>query len=513
MTTEHEENGASTTTLARSRDRASQIDFLRELSVARRGGRSPSGPQPAVDDSTDTGAPGPDAVSDVLDETPWTVAFVPTDSETAVEPQSSADDWAMDDTDGAAWSSFPTEAALLSSNWFDHSRSESSIELGAPAIGLFDILPVVTWPDPAASVTAERSESDIGQAVESLKPGDVSSGGDKSGAADGPFDFMPATTWPRVVPHESSSSGTSSEVEELLATRSWVLDRSEPITGAESVGASTTAHRAIVETNHVLEHSHAAPSPAPVTVRERVANAPTATPGNRPPTITASTPVVARCSGVVASRIARGRCHTVLSGVDLTVRIGEVVVITGRSGSGKTTLLECLGGLHRVDAGTITIGETVLGAATEEQIADLRATSFGYVAQEPQLLADLSAIENIELPLLLSGWDPADARTEADAAVSLVRLQQPTFRASELSSGERRRVAIARALVGEPSIIWLDDANAAIDPKTMAEIYELIFELCQDGMSVVAVTHDPVLLACATSTYELRDGSLHPVGE
>ncbi len=513
MTNEHEENGAGTTTLPRARDRASQIDFLRELSVARRGGPLPNGRQPAADDSTDTVASGPGGPSEVLDEAPWTVAFVPTDSETAIEPQSPADDWATDDSDGDGWNSFPTEAALLPSSWFDHSRSESSIEPVAPVIGLFDILPVATWPDPAASDTAELSESDIGQAIESSRPGEVSSVGDESGAAEGLFDLLPATTWPRVVPHEPSSSGTSADVEELLATGSWVLDRSEPITGVESVGASTTAHRAIVETNHVTEHSQAAPTPAPVTVAERVAIAPTATPGNRPPTITASTPVVARCSGVVASRIARGRRHTVLSGVDLTVRSGEVVVITGRSGSGKTTLLECLVGLYRVDAGTITIGETVLGEATEEQIADLRATSIGYVAQEPQLLADLSAIENIELPLLLSGWDPADARTEADAAVSLVRLQQPTFRASELSSGERRRVAIARALVGEPSILWLDDANAAIDPETMAEIYELIFELCQDGMTVVAVTHDPVLLACATSTYELRDGSLHPVGE
>ncbi len=518
MTNEREDNGTGTMTLPRSRDRASQIDFLRELSLARRVSSPPTGPEPEADTSPAVVTPADvtraaDVSPEMSDEARWTMAFVPADSASDVLPQSPDVGSVTDDSAVAAWSSFPTEAALRPSSWFDDTETASASEPGVPSIGLFDIRPVSTWAGLADSDVTERPGGDIDRGVEFRGTGEVGSGDDGNDAAGDLFDRLPATTWPGVVRDEPALSGPSADVEELLAVEEWAFDRSESIEDLGPVGTTTTV-RAIAEAAlPVQAAASSAPAPVAVTVAERGdASAAAAAPGIRPPTITADTPVVARCSGVVASRIVRGRRHTVLSGVDLTVRSGEVAVITGRSGSGKTTLLECLAGLHRVDAGTIAIGETVLGEATEEQIADLRATTIGYVAQEPQLLADLSVIENIELPLLLSGWDPIEARTEADAAVSLVGLQHPTFRASELSTGERRRVAIARALVGEPSILWLDDASAAIDPETMAEIYELIFELCHDGLTVVAVTHDPAMLACATSTYELRDGSLHPVG-
>lgn len=388
MTNEHDDSGRMTMTLPRPRDRASQTDFLRELSLARRRVTVPS---------TSEGETA---------EAPWTVAFTSAVGEPDGAPEP-ADARVTHGGGGPAWGGVATDAALRPESWFDHFSASPAPPPVAPSVGLFDIMPVTTWP----------------------------------------LETLPATTWPSLVPAAEPSSFPASMV----------------------------------------------------------------MPAGRPPVVTSAAPVAVRCSGLVASRSARGRRQTVLSGVDLTVRSGEVAVVTGRSGSGKSTLLECLAGLHRIDTGTVMIGETSLGDATDEQIADLRSTTVGYVAQEPQLLADLSAIENIELPLLLIGWDAAEARTEANAAVALVRLAFPDHRTSELSAGERRRVAIARALVGEPAILWLDEASAAIDPDTMAEIYDLIFDLCQDGLAVVAVTHDPVLLACANTTYELRDGSLQPV--
>ena len=423
MTNEHDDSGRMTMTLPRPRDRASQTDFLRELSLARRCATVPS---------TSEGE---------TVEAPWTVDFTSGVVEPAGTPEP-ADARVTNEIAGAAWGGVATDAALRPASWFDHASASPGPQPVAPSVGLFDIMPVTTWPGPSAA----EGRSRIDDATDLSTQSDLDDGATTSTFA-GPLETLPATTWPSLVAPAEPNSFPASMV----------------------------------------------------------------MPAGRPPVVTSAAPVAVRCSGLVASRIARGRRHTVLSGVDLTVRSGEVAVLTGRSGSGKSTLLECLAGLHRIDTGTVMIGETSLGDATDEQMADLRATTIGYVAQEPRLLADLSAIENIELPLLLIGWDAAEARTEANAAVALVRLAFPDHRTSELSAGERRRVAIARALVGEPAVLWLDEASAAIDPGTMAEIYDLIFDLCQDGLAVVAVTHDPVLLACANTTYELCDGSLQPV--
>lgn len=445
MTNEHDDSGRVTMTLPRPRDRASQTDFLRELSLARRRVTVPSTseavgesvPVPASDPSAGAPVAAEDAPFGETVEAPWTVAFTPAVGEPARSPEP-ADARATHGDGGPAWGGVATDAALRPANWFDHASASPAPRPVAPSLGLFDIMPVTTWP----GTSGAEGRSRVDDATDSL---------------------------------------TKSEPEDP--------DAVEP---SDRVG--------ITPVDGVLTPAEPCSFPASMVM-----------PAGRPPVVTSAAPVAVRCSGLVASRIARGRRHTVLSGVDLIVRSGEVAVVTGRSGAGKSTLLECLAGLHPIDTGTVMVGGTSLGDATDEQIADLRATTVGYVAQEPQLLADLSAIENIELPLLLSGWDAADARTEADAAVALVRLAFPHHRTSELSAGERRRVAIARALVGEPAILWLDEASAAIDPDTMAEIYDLIFDLCQDGLTVVAVTHDPVLLACANTTYELRDGSLQPV--
>ena len=210
----------------------------------------------------------------------------------------------------------------------------------------------------------------------------------------------------------------------------------------------------------------------------------------------------------MASQLAGGRRKAVLQGINLTARAGEFVVITGRSGSGKSTLLESLAGLHRIDSGEAFVDGIALTQASEAEIAELRSTRIGFVHQDLELIDDLSTVENVEIPLLLNGWDPIEARTEAEAALSLVGLERGSHRPMELSGGERRRAAIARALVGEPTVLWADEPTGGVDPETAAGIFELLFELCHDGMTVIAATHDPTLLQCATARYHLRDGRL-----
>lgn len=452
------ESGA-TLTLPRPRDRASQTDFLRDLSRARRA-----------------------IISNPAPLAPPRVA-----PESHPAPPSSAVSLVAPETNPSAFSA---------AQWFE-STSDDTAENEAPVLGLFDILPLTTWPEIIAPDDEATNRTD-GLDDERAWNED---------AAGGLFDVLPPTMWPRVVGPETEST-EAGQLDGLFVGDPW--GEADPsIAPIEEGPAESSEGRAasLAEPEECADPA-SLPVVSPATVS---LDATSFTQGTRVPVITATTPVIVRCSGLVASRLARGKRHTVLSGADLTVRAGEVVVVTGRSGSGKTTLLECLNGLHRIDAGTVMLGETSVGDATDAEIAELRATSIGYIAQEPHLLADLTAIENIELPLLLSGWDPAEARSEAEAAVSLVRLQHPTYRSSELSSGERRRVAIARALVGEPSILWSDEMSAGIDPETVAEIYELLFELCHDGLAVVAVTHDPMMLANATTTYVLRDGTLHVV--
>ncbi len=520
MTNEHDDSGRATMTLPLSRDRASQADFLRELSFARR-----RVTVPPVSDAEGVAARlttpvslivAPAETEDVgVGQTaamPWIVAFA-SPVEEPVIVQLPVDGRATDETAGPSWSALAIDAALRPGNWFDTVVPGPTPEPVAPSFGLFDIMPVTTWPstDPKEGIpwvgepTDAQPQSDSGAITDTITETDTVT-------VTGLFDDLPATTWPSLLPETREAANVSAELDDLLSESAWTFDRSEPVSETRAGWAPTVAPDSLDAIGETVDRPDVAPlAPEPPPTVPVLRPSSMVMPAGRPPVVTPAAPIIVRCTGLVASQTARGRRRAVLSGIELTVRSGEVAVITGRSGSGKTTLLECLAGLRRIDAGTVMVGETSLRDATDEQIADLRATTVGYVAQEPQLLADLSAVENIELPLLLSGWDAADARVEADAAVALVRLQSPDYRTSELSAGERRRVAIARALVGEPAILWLDEASAAIDPETMAEIYALIFELCHDGLTVVAATHDPVLLACANTTYVLRDGSLHPV--
>lgn len=181
-----------------------------------------------------------------------------------------------------------------------------------------------------------------------------------------------------------------------------------------------------------------------------------------------------------------------LRGVDLTIRRGEMVAIMGPSGCGKTTLLNCLSGLDQIDEGEVLIEGVSLKKMSDNERTRYRARRMGFVFQFYNLLAVLSAAENTELPLLLSGVPAKEARRRAMEALALVGLEErATHIPAELSGGERQRVTIARALVNRPAIVWADEPTGDLDSKNAEEIVDLMRRLNKEqGITFAIVTHD-----------------------
>jgi putative ABC transport system ATP-binding protein len=202
-----------------------------------------------------------------------------------------------------------------------------------------------------------------------------------------------------------------------------------------------------------------------------------------------------------------------LKSVDFAVRRGEMVAVMGPSGCGKTTLLNCLSGLDNIDSGQIWLEGTDLGTLGDKQRTDYRARRMGFIFQVYNLLPVLSAVENVELPLLVSGIKPKDARQKAIGALQTVGLEQwATHRPAELSGGQRQRVTIARALVNSPAIVWGDEPTGALDSKTATEILDLMRDLNRRvGLTLVLVTHDPGVGAMCDRIVRMRDGLI--IGE
>jgi ABC-type lipoprotein export system ATPase subunit len=181
-----------------------------------------------------------------------------------------------------------------------------------------------------------------------------------------------------------------------------------------------------------------------------------------------------------------------LKGIDLAVARGEMVAIMGPSGCGKTTLLNCLSGLDSVDGGEIVIEGTPLQAMSDRDRTDYRARRMGFVFQFYNLIPVLTAVENVELPLLISRVAASEARERALGALDLVGLgERATHVPDELSGGERQRVTIARSLVNDPAIVWADEPTGDLDSENAAEIVELMRRLnVERGLTFLIVTHD-----------------------
>jgi putative ABC transport system ATP-binding protein len=199
-----------------------------------------------------------------------------------------------------------------------------------------------------------------------------------------------------------------------------------------------------------------------------------------------------------------------LRGVNLTLHQSEFVVITGPSGSGKTTLLNIIGTLDKPSAGTVTIdGEDITGM-NDGQLTRLRRYKIGFVFQFHNLIPVLTAVENVELPLLTAGVKPKAAQERASIMLERVGLKERLAHLpDELSGGEQQRVAIARALANHPKIILADEPTGDLDTKTGTEVVQIMYDAAKrENASVLVVTHDPVVADRAEKLFEMRDGMI-----
>ncbi|WP_378946798.1 ABC transporter ATP-binding protein [Mesorhizobium sp. ANAO-SY3R2] len=198
----------------------------------------------------------------------------------------------------------------------------------------------------------------------------------------------------------------------------------------------------------------------------------------------------------------------VLKGVSLDVAAGEATGIVGPSGSGKSTLLMVLAGLERVDAGTVRIAGELLNGRSEDQIAAFRGRNVGIVFQSFHLIPNMTALENVAVPLELAGKRDAFAIAERElAAVGLA--DRITHYPGELSGGEQQRVAIARALAPEPAILIADEPTGNLDQATGRQIADLLFaKAAERAMTLVLVTHDPALAARCDRQVAMRSGRI-----
>lgn len=197
-----------------------------------------------------------------------------------------------------------------------------------------------------------------------------------------------------------------------------------------------------------------------------------------------------------------------LRGVSLSVRRGEMVAIMGPSGCGKTTLLNCLSGLDAIDAGVIRIEGTDINGMSDNEKTEYRARRMGFVFQFYNLLPVLSAVENVELPLVVSGVSAREARRRAMEALELVHLADwANHKPSQLSGGQRQRVTIARSLVNNPAIVWGDEPTGDLDSAAADEIMALMVELNRrHNQTFVLVTHDPRIAARTHRIVYMMDG-------
>jgi putative ABC transport system ATP-binding protein len=196
-----------------------------------------------------------------------------------------------------------------------------------------------------------------------------------------------------------------------------------------------------------------------------------------------------------------------LRGLDIDIARGELLTVMGPSGNGKTTLLNCLSGLDDIDGGTVHIDGVDIHALRDAERTAHRATRMGFIFQAFNLIPVLSARENVEMPLLVTGVRPREARRRADAMLARVGLAgRSGHRPAELSGGEQQRVAIARALVTEPAIVWADEPTGNLDSQTAGAVLEVLREAHAAGQTLVLVTHDRGIGASGTRLVRVHDG-------
>ena len=199
---------------------------------------------------------------------------------------------------------------------------------------------------------------------------------------------------------------------------------------------------------------------------------------------------------------------TVLKGIDLSIKPGEIVSIVGPSGAGKTTLLQIIGTLDSPDSGKLTINGVETGKLKEKELAAFRNRNIGFVFQFHQLLPEFTALENVMIPALIGKVKAGDAEKKAKEMLDFLKLSdRMTHKPAELSGGEKQRVAVARALINHPSVILADEPSGSLDSHNKGELHQLFFELRKEfNQTFVIVTHDEQLAANTDRVIHLIDG-------
>lgn len=199
--------------------------------------------------------------------------------------------------------------------------------------------------------------------------------------------------------------------------------------------------------------------------------------------------------------------YPALRGVNMRVRRGEFVAVVGPSGSGKSTLLNLFGALDRPTRGKVIIDGVEISALRSDELADLRNKKLGFVFQTFNLIPYMSALDNVEVPMIASGLTPKERRARAEELLALVGLKGfERNRPNELSGGQQQKVAIARALANDPQIILADEPTGNLDSKSADEVVEILHNLNKRGVTIIMVTHNLNLIKYCHKVYWMKDG-------
>ena len=219
---------------------------------------------------------------------------------------------------------------------------------------------------------------------------------------------------------------------------------------------------------------------------------------------------VVTCAGVVRTYQDDSVPVYALRGVDLEVKQGEFVSLSGPSGSGKSTLLNVIGGLDRPDDGSVIVDGVDIRQLSESALADMRLRKIGFVFQAYNLIPVLSALENVEFIMQLQGINASERRQRAQQALDSLGIGDlGERRPGELSGGQQQRVAVARAIVTEPVLLLADEPSANLDSVTTKELLEVLRTLNEEqDMTIVTATHDPMVMSYAKRQVRLRDGAI-----